>query len=170
VYDGDLSEPFEVTNGAKQGCVLGPILFIMLFSAMLYCAFLNSQDGMRIRYRTDGKLFNLRDYLQKPGSNRMLSGIFYLPMIVQSTRLVMLRCSVVLTDCQLLVTTLVSPSAQQQGNHAIAKMTARCAQYVSALKIVGSAQNQPTIAQESPHHNLTIRWGGEIISEVFHPM
>jgi len=24
-----------------------------------------------------------------------------------------------------------------QGNHAIAKMTARCAQYVSALKIVG---------------------------------
>jgi len=25
----------------------------------------------------------------------------------------------------------------QQGNHAIAKMTARCAQYMSALKIVG---------------------------------
>jgi len=60
LHDGDLSEIFEVTNGAKQGCVLGPILFIMLFSAMLYCAFLNSQDGMRIRYRTDGKLFNLR--------------------------------------------------------------------------------------------------------------
>jgi len=52
-------------------------------------------------------------------------------------------------------------------------MTARCAQYVSALKIVGlcKAQNQPTIAQESPHYNLiTIRWGGEIIFEVFHPM
>ena len=40
LHDGDLSEPFEVTNGAKRGCVLGPILFIMLFSAMLYCAFL----------------------------------------------------------------------------------------------------------------------------------
>jgi len=27
------------------------------------------------------------------------------------------------------------------------------------------------IAQESPHHNLiTIRWCGEIIFEVFHPM
>jgi len=26
---------------------------------------------------------------------------------------------------------------REQGNHAIAKMTARCAQYVSALKIVG---------------------------------
>jgi len=33
------------------------------------------------------------------------------------------------------------------------------------------AQNQPTIAQESPHYNLvTIRWGGEITFEVFHPM
>jgi len=31
------------------------------------------------------------------------------------------------------------------------------------------AQNQPTIAQESPHYNLiTIRWSGEIIFEVFH--
>jgi len=50
-------------------------------------------------------------------------------------------------------------------------MTARCAQYVSTLKIVGQAQNLPTIAQESPHYNLiTIRWGGEIIFEVFHPM
>jgi len=29
------------------------------------------------------------------------------------------------------------PSVCQQENHAIAKMTARCAQYVSALKIVG---------------------------------
>jgi len=29
------------------------------------------------------------------------------------------------------------PSILKQGNHAIAKMTARCAQYVSALKTVG---------------------------------
>jgi len=60
LHDGDLSESFAVTNGAKQGCVLGPILFIMLFSAVLHCAFTDSQDGIRIRYRTDGKLFNLR--------------------------------------------------------------------------------------------------------------
>jgi len=56
LYDGDLCEPFEViTDGAKQGC----ILFIMLFSVMLYCALHGSGDGVRIRYRTDGKLFNL---------------------------------------------------------------------------------------------------------------
>ena len=29
-----LSEPFEVTNGVKQGCVMAPTLFSMMFSAM----------------------------------------------------------------------------------------------------------------------------------------
>jgi len=33
--NGELSEPFPVTNGVKQGCVLDPTLFSMLFSAML---------------------------------------------------------------------------------------------------------------------------------------
>jgi len=44
----------------------------------------------------------------------------------------------------------------RQENHAIAKMTVRCAQYMSALKI---AQKQPTnVAQESPPYNpITIQ-------------
>ena len=29
--DGEFSEPFEVTNGVKQGCVLAPTLFSMMF-------------------------------------------------------------------------------------------------------------------------------------------
>ena len=33
--DGEYSEPFPVTNGFHQGCVLAPTLFSMLFSAML---------------------------------------------------------------------------------------------------------------------------------------
>jgi len=41
--------------------------------------------------------------------------------------------------------------------HAIAGTTARCAQYMSNQKIM-EAQNQPMIAQKSPHYNLiTIR-------------
>lgn len=32
--DGEFSKPFPVTNGVKQGCVLAPTLFSMLFSAM----------------------------------------------------------------------------------------------------------------------------------------
>jgi len=60
----------------------------------------------------------------------------------------------------------------RQENHAIAKMTARCAQYVSALKIVGLCKRKISRRlRKNPHYNLiTIRWGGEIIFEVFHPM
>ncbi|XP_044874489.1 uncharacterized protein LOC123371222, partial [Mauremys mutica] len=58
--DGEASEAFPVTNGVKQGCVLAPTLFSMMFSAMLSDAFQNSSLGVSLRYRTDGKLFNLR--------------------------------------------------------------------------------------------------------------
>ena len=57
---GDSSTPFPVTNGVKQGCVLAPTLFSMMFSAMLTDAFQDSDPGIDIRYRTDGRLFNLR--------------------------------------------------------------------------------------------------------------
>ena len=41
--DGESSEPFEVTNGVKQGCVLAPTLFSTVqFSAMLMDAFQDS--------------------------------------------------------------------------------------------------------------------------------
>eukprot|EP00745_Piridium_sociabile_P031931 TRINITY_DN5319_c0_g1_i2.p2 TRINITY_DN5319_c0_g1~~TRINITY_DN5319_c0_g1_i2.p2 ORF type:complete len:181 (-),score=46.77 TRINITY_DN5319_c0_g1_i2:857-1399(-) len=58
--DGDASEAFPVTNGVKQGCVLAPTLFSMMFSAMLTDAFRDSDAGISIRYRYDGKLFNPR--------------------------------------------------------------------------------------------------------------
>ena len=58
--DGDFSDPFPVTNGVKQGCVLASTLFSMEFSAMLTAAFQDSDNGIPIRYRFDGKLFNLR--------------------------------------------------------------------------------------------------------------
>ena len=37
--DGEYSEPFPVTNRVKQGCVIAPTLFSMVFSAMLTDAF-----------------------------------------------------------------------------------------------------------------------------------
>ena len=54
------SDPFPVTNGVKQGCVLAPTLLSMMFSAMLTDAFNDGDNGIPIRYRFDGKLFNLR--------------------------------------------------------------------------------------------------------------
>ena len=60
--NGDLSEHFPIANGVKQGCVLAPFLFSIFFSMMLNQAQvdMSDQDGVYIRFRTDGDLFNLR--------------------------------------------------------------------------------------------------------------
>lgn len=58
--NGELSEPFTVSNGVKQGCVMAPTLFSVLFAAVLIEAFKDINVGVYIQYRTDGKLFNLR--------------------------------------------------------------------------------------------------------------
>lgn len=57
--DRDLSVPFPVTNGEKQGCMLAPTLFSMMFPAMLTDAFQDTDPGIN-RYTRQGKLFNLR--------------------------------------------------------------------------------------------------------------
>ena len=56
--EGESSETIQVTNDVKQGCVLVPTLFSMIFSAMLKTAFHDDTDSMVIRI--GGKLFNLR--------------------------------------------------------------------------------------------------------------
>ena len=60
VDDGEPSKSFKVTNGVEQGCVLAPTLFSIMFSTMLSDAFRDCELRINIRYRTDGKLFNLR--------------------------------------------------------------------------------------------------------------
>ena len=60
IENGDVSEPFPVSNGVKQGCVLAPTLFSLIFSVMLGSALSGSDDGILIRFRTDGKFFDLR--------------------------------------------------------------------------------------------------------------
>ena len=49
--NGASSDPFPVTNNVKQGCVLAPTLFSMMFSAMLTTAFQDEDNGIPIRYR-----------------------------------------------------------------------------------------------------------------------
>nr|VZI25412.1 unnamed protein product [Spirometra erinaceieuropaei] len=58
--NGAVSEAFAVTNGVKQGSVLAPTLFSLIFSAMLMDAYRDERPGIRIAYRTDGHLLNQR--------------------------------------------------------------------------------------------------------------
>ena len=48
-----------ISNGVKQGCILPPKLFSIFFSIMLRVAKGDLPDGIYIRFRTDGSLFNL---------------------------------------------------------------------------------------------------------------
>lgn len=60
VYDnGELLEPFLISNGVKQRCVLAPTLFMILFSAMLTNDFRDNDTGIDIRNCFDGKLFKI---------------------------------------------------------------------------------------------------------------
>ena len=54
--DGELCEPIAVTNGIKQGRIMAPTLFSMMFSAMVIDAFQDSDTDFPIRYRFDGNI------------------------------------------------------------------------------------------------------------------
>ena len=58
--DGQSSDAFPVTNGVKQGCVLAPSLFSILFTAALLDAFSDNEDSIKLCFHTDGNLFNLK--------------------------------------------------------------------------------------------------------------
>ena len=62
-HNGALSDSLPIANGVKQGCVLAPTLFSILFSLMLREAKEGLMDHIFIRFRTDGSIFNLRRLL-----------------------------------------------------------------------------------------------------------
>ena len=72
------SETFPVTSGVKKGCVLAPALFSMMFSAMLTDAFRFGDIGVNFKFRTDGKLFNLRRFQAKTKVQKDIARTFSL--------------------------------------------------------------------------------------------
>ena len=57
--NGEISQPFPVSNGVKQGYVLAPTLFSIMLSAMLMDAFRDTDVAISINYHTDSSVFNL---------------------------------------------------------------------------------------------------------------
>ena len=64
-HNGEFSDSFPIENGVKQGCVLAPTLFAVFFSMMLPEAKKDLHEGIYIRFRTDGSVFNLRRLLSR---------------------------------------------------------------------------------------------------------
>ncbi|BHF64268.1 hypothetical protein SprV_0200727000 [Sparganum proliferum] len=72
--NGGVSEAFSLTRRVKQGCVLAPILFSFMSSAMLMDAYRDERPGIRVAYRRtvtsicDG-CTSSRVYPQPPSTN-----------------------------------------------------------------------------------------------------
>ena len=58
--DDSSSNPFSITSGVKQGCVLAPTLFVIFLDVEVHVAFESSEDGVFLETGSDGKLFNLK--------------------------------------------------------------------------------------------------------------
>ena len=61
-FGGELSDPFEVLVGVKQGCVLAPVIFNLFLVAvtLFFRSNIQTSDGVPFNFRLDGNLFNLR--------------------------------------------------------------------------------------------------------------
>ena len=64
-FIGSSSEAFEIRGGVKQGCVLAPTLFGIFFGMLLKHAFDSTTEGIYLRTRSDGRLFNLARLIAK---------------------------------------------------------------------------------------------------------
>ena len=59
-FNGQLSGGIPIENGGKQGDILAPTLFTIFFATLLAHAFQDCDDGVYLRFRTTGSVFDLR--------------------------------------------------------------------------------------------------------------
>ena len=59
-FNGQLSEEISIDNGVKQGDIPAPTLFSIYLAVLLTHAFEDVDVGILLRFRTSGKVFNLR--------------------------------------------------------------------------------------------------------------
>jgi len=60
IIDGEPRERLNVRTGVKQGCVLGPSPLSLFLNAVLTLVNQQLPNGIHMRYRMDGGVFNLQ--------------------------------------------------------------------------------------------------------------
>ena len=106
--NGESSVTFSVSTGVKQGCILGPNLFSIMFSAILFDVFSGKDNGIDIRYRTEA------NFKQRPRWRLMSSTSSCSTRAVHWTLQQKPTCKTMLTTSQRPVTILSKPSAQKR--------------------------------------------------------
>ena len=77
-FNGTLSEEISINNGVKQGDISAPMLFKIYFAIVFLVAFYENSDGIYIRYRTSGSVFNVRRLLsQRKVSSSLVRELLY---------------------------------------------------------------------------------------------
>ena len=64
-FSGQLSDEIAIDNGVKQGDIPAPTLFSIFFAVLLTHAFKDCDQGIPLRFRTSGKVFNQRRFSTK---------------------------------------------------------------------------------------------------------
>ncbi|VDL93145.1 unnamed protein product [Schistocephalus solidus] len=75
--NGTVSEAFAGNNRVKQGCILAPSPFSLMFSAMLMDAYRDEQPVIRIAYRTDEHLNSQRMHATTHVSTATVHDLFF---------------------------------------------------------------------------------------------
>ena len=68
----ELSEPFEITYGVKQGCMLAPTLFSIHLTMVMNNAFDGYDKGVWIQARHGADLFNFNQFKSSTRTNKII--------------------------------------------------------------------------------------------------
>ena len=101
-FNGQLSEQIFVDNGVKQRDIPAPTLFSIYLSAILWFAFHDCNLGVMIRFRTTGKVFDLRRFNAKSKTTDclvlMMLTLLHIPLRTCRTLWIVLRMPVNVLD------------------------------------------------------------------------
>ena len=71
-FNCSFSEPFEIRSSVKQGCVLAPMFFGTFIGMLLKHVLDTATEGIYLRTRSDGRLFNLAHLRAKTNACEVL--------------------------------------------------------------------------------------------------